>query len=146
MNTAFEIFKHMQQQLHQEETQQAEQRLVNDGTWGGLLTSWKKIDVSKLPHADVVGYNLTYTVDEQGVEKRVYFDVYFTPVMGTKGLDFRSRMGTQLCTIMGMSEGETFEDVLTRAQGMGVDLRITRKAASNGYKPKNAVWDIKARH
>ena len=138
----FEQFRQMRAQLHQEENQATEAKLLADGTWVGSLTGVTPIDLEKLPHASVIGYRLEFSVEDQGVAKRIWTDAYLTPVSGMKGLTLPSKRGAQLLGVLGMHDGETFQDVMNRAKGTPMKLRIGRDKGNNGYKPKNTVWAI----
>lgn len=140
----FEKFRAMQAQLHREETEAMEARLISDGTWQTVLESYAPIDAERLPNAQVVGYRLCFNVDEHGVTKKHWINVYFTPVTNAKGLVLQSKLGAQLAQVVGMGEDDTFETMLDRAKVIPVMQRITKKAASGGFKAGNTTWQISA--
>lgn len=142
VTNAFDVIREMQAMLHKEETEAQEAKLVSDGTWISRLDSYEEVAPERLPHAGVVAYRLCYNVDEQGVMKRVWFNVYFTPVSNQKGLVLDSKRGAALATTIGMQEGDDFITLLERAKSTPVMLRISKKAAANGYKAGNSVWSI----
>ncbi len=144
MTTEFDVIRAMQSEVHKQETEASEGKLVNDGTWCGLLESYEAMSVDRLPAADVKGYRLCFNVDENGTPKRLWFNVYATPVHNQKGLVIQSTLAAKLAIVLNMLENETYEQFLTRVIGQPVMLRVQKKAAANGYKAGNAVWAITA--
>ncbi len=140
----FDVIRAMQETLHKEETEAAEAKLIADGTWETRLESYEPVAVDRLPHAGVIGYRLCYNVNENGVEKRHWFNVFFSPVSNQKGLTLQSKLGAQLASVLGMNEGDTFVGLLERAKYTPVMQRISKKAASGGYRAGNTTWGISA--
>lgn len=144
MTTEFDVIRAMQAEVHKQETEVSEGKLVSDGTWCAILESYETMSVDRLPAADVKGYRLCFNVDENGLAKRLWFNVYATPVHNAKGLVIQSTLATKLASVVGMQESETYEQFLERAKGHPVMLRVQKKAAANGFKAGNAVWAISA--
>jgi hypothetical protein len=143
MSTDFERFHAMQQMVHKEEAEAQEARLIEDGTYQAVVDSYEPISPERLPSADVVGYRVTFKVDQQGVEKRNWVSLYFSPVMNNNGkLHLNSKLGTQLATALNMTAEDTIETVLERGKFTPVMQRIVRKPATNGYKAGNTTWAI----
>ncbi len=140
----FDVIRAMQETLHKEENEQAEAKLINDGTWETKLESYIPMSEDRLPYAGVIGYRLCFNVYENEGTKRHWVNVFFSPVSNQKGLTLQSKLGAQLASVVGMHDGDTFESLLNRALTTPVMQRISRKPAQNGYKAGNTTWQISA--